>query len=114
MHGRAKTPPEASPEMTCRKRARSRQFPYGDISLETRVQHFLGSQLLPRFQTASGRDSEFRGAATCLQGVSAKNRGDLVERQPIKWLPVFDRGENVFCYLSYNQIFDKKLFPKLE
>src|SRR5271154_2251935 len=50
----------------------------------------------------------------CLQSVSAKDCGSLVERQPVKWLPLFDRGENAFCYFRNNQIFDKKHFPKLE
>jgi hypothetical protein len=49
-----------------------------------------------------------------LQGMSAKDRGSLIKRQPIEGLPVFDRGENVFCHLRHNQIFDKKHFPKLE
>src|SRR5258707_6762646 len=79
-----------------------------------RAQHLLGSELLPWFQTASGRDRKLWSAAMCLQDVSAKDRGNLVECQPVKWLPVFDRGENVFCDLRYNHIFDKKLFPKLE
>src|SRR6266478_1749358 len=110
----AETPPEASPKMTCRKRARSGQFLNGDISLEMRAQHFLGSELLPWFQAASGRDCKLWGAGMCLQGVGAKHRGNLVERQSIQRLPVFNRGENVFCYLCHNQIFDKELFPKLE
>src|SRR5437016_13619532 len=112
MDGRAETPPEASTERASRKRARSGKFLNGDISLKMRAEHFLGSELLPWFQAPSGRDRKLWSAAMCLQGVGAKHRGNLVERQPIKWLPVFNRGENVFCHLRCNQVFDKKRFPK--
>ena len=66
------------------------------------------------FQSAPWRDCELSGAAMRLQRVSAKDRGNLIKRQPIEGSPVFDRGENVFCHLRHNQIFDKKHFPKLE
>ena len=100
--------------MTCRKSARSGQLFNGDISFKMRAQHLLGSQLLPGFQSAPWRDSELWGAAMRLQCVSAKDRGNLIKRQPIEGFPVFDWGENVSCHLRHNQIFDKKHFPELE
>ncbi len=50
----------------------------------------------------------------CLQRVGTEHRGDLVEREPVKRLSMGDRGENVFCHLRHNHIFDKKPFPKSE
>jgi len=79
-----------------------------------RAQHLLGSEFLPRFQSPTGSDCELWDAAMRLQGVSAKDRGSLIKRQPIEGLPVFDKGQNVLCHLRHNQIFDKKDFPKLE
>ena len=79
-----------------------------------RAEHFLGSELLPGFESSPGLGRELWRAAMRLQGVSAKNRGSLIKRQPIERLAVFDRGQNVFCNLRHNQIFDKKHFPKLE
>src|SRR5712692_6110472 len=114
MYGSAKIMPEASPEMTCRERARSSQFFYGNISLKMRVKHLLGSKLLPRFQAAPGWDCELWGAAMRLQGICAKYGGGLIERQPIKRFAVFYRGENAFCYFRDNHILDKKNFLKSE
>src|SRR6266404_7302184 len=98
MDGGAETQPEAPPEMACRKRARRGQFVYGDISLKMGTKHLLGSELLPRFQSAPAPDCELGRAAMGLQGVSAQDRGNLIERERIKGLPVSDRGENVFCH----------------
>src|SRR5579872_4822129 len=114
MDGGAKTPPEASPKMTCGNRTRGGEFLDGDVSFKMRSQHLLSSKLLPWFQAASGWNCELWGAATRLQNVSAEHRGNLVERQPVKWLPVSDRGENIFCHLRHNHIFHKKFFPKLK
>ena len=49
-----------------------------------------------------------------LQSMSARDRCNLIKRQPIEGLPVSDRRENVFCHLRHNWIFDKKHFPKLD
>src|SRR5439155_92913 len=49
-----------------------------------------------------------------LQGVSAKDRGNLIERELIEGLPVSDRGENVFCHLRHNQVLDEEYFLKFK
>lgn len=49
-----------------------------------------------------------------LQRVSAKDRGNLIKREPVEGLPAFHWGKNIFCQLRHNQIFDKKRFSKLE
>src|SRR5689334_21103869 len=79
-----------------------------------RTQHLLGSQLLPRFQPASGSEFELWRTAMRLQRMSAQHHRNLVERKPVERLPMLNRGENGLCHLRHNQVFDKERFPKTE
>ena len=78
MNGRPKTMTETTGEVTCRKRARDCQFIDRDISLETRPQHLLGTELLPRLETLSRTARELRRTAMLLQSVCAEHHCDIV------------------------------------
>ena len=61
-----------------------------------------------------GAGGEFGSAAARLQCVSGQNHRDMIQREPIQRLPVFDWCEDALSHLRHNQVFDKKDFLKLE